>query len=104
MFIILEGYDCCLEILGTQICTDNRRLVQNAWRRNHVQTYVAACLLCVLSRRSYYDESQVKIYIFFVAQILETLLFDNSVKPGQILLNLLIEWKERRPLRSRTQR
>ena len=42
-------------------------------------------------RRSYYDESQVKIYIFFVAQILETLLFDNSVKPGQILLNLLIE-------------
>ena len=43
------------------------------------------------TRRSYYDESQVKIYIFFVAQILETLLFDNSVKPGQILLNLLIE-------------
>jgi len=89
--MISECYGCCLKILGTQICTDNHRLIQNAWRRKHVQTYVAACMLGVLSRRSYYDESQVKIYIFFVAQILETLLFDNSVKPGQILLNLLIE-------------
>ena len=35
----------------SQICTDNHRLIQNAWRRNHVQTYVAACLIGVLSRR-----------------------------------------------------
>ncbi len=44
------------------------------------------------SLQSYYGESQVKkLYFFLVAQILETLFFDNSVKPGQILLNLLIE-------------
>ena len=63
---IVISYDCCQKNLETplnplhcssklngagKICTDNRRLVQTAWRRNHDQAYVAACLLCVLSRR-----------------------------------------------------
>jgi len=43
------------------------------------------------SGQSYYGESQVKNLFFLEAQILETLFFDNSVKPGLILLNLLIE-------------
>lgn len=36
-------------------------------------------------------KSSKKNYNFLVAQTIETLFFDNSVKPGQMRFNLLIE-------------